>query len=158
MRILIPLPLKPLSDALNRSISILIGTGIRPPSPIGVTQSYAKKDATMTTDRSQFADDWVSAVVAQPVGVQNDLEYMIAAGVRNDLAAEDDAEEPETVWESAGYALLFYGRTMLFWCAIVGMSVAFFHAPEYEAELLATILTVLYIVYALGEEVRAIWS
>ncbi len=153
---LIPLPLKPLSDGLNRSISILIDTGIRPPSPIGVTQSYAKKDATMTTDRSHFADDWVSAVLTRPGwGVAHDLEYMIASGVRDDLLAEDDA--PETVGERTIDALFFFGRTLLRWFAIVGMG-AVLHAPNAVVVLLAAVITGLGIVYDIWEKPHELWS
>ena len=113
---------------------------------------------TMTTDRSQFADDWVTSVVLQPGGVDNDLEFMIAAGVRDDLLAEADAEKPETMRESATIALCFFGRIMLFWCAIVGISVAFFHAPVYEAEQLATGGAVISILYGLWLEVSELWA
>jgi hypothetical protein len=114
-------------------------------------------EVAVPTDRSQFADDWVSAVVMQPVGVANDLEYMIASGVRNDLLAEEDAEAPETVWESASHALFFFGRVMLFWFAVLGMGVSL-NAPISEAQQLANVLGVIAILYGFWCEVSELWS
>jgi sulfite exporter TauE/SafE len=114
----------------------------------------------MINDPSQFADDWVLAVVMQPGWgtPANDLEYMIASGVRDDLMREEDTTEPETVWESASHALFFFGRVMLFWYAVLGLGVSTLHAPVAEAETLANVMGVIAILYGLWCEVSALWQ
>ncbi|MEI7646401.1 MAG: hypothetical protein WCJ55_19180 [Chloroflexales bacterium] len=116
---------------------------------------------TMTTDRSQFADDWTRAVLTRPGwGVSHVQEYLIASGIRNDLWDEENATDedaPETVEDSAIYALCFFGRTMLHWFALVGGG-AVFHVPDAVALPLAALITGLGIVSVLWEEARELWA
>ena len=119
-------------------------------------------EITMTTDRSQFADDWARAALTRPSwGAANVQEYLIASGIRDDLWAEENAADedaPETVWDSAVYALFFFGRIMLFWFAMLGMGIALLHAPLSEALQLANVMGVIAIVSVLWEEARELWA